>query len=106
MIFKPESLRTFDAKTPSPSIEIRTKGGSPLILIKSTGEVAYARTITDKDALIARFDDEKDLLLWIWRGQHPAHTDVFRISRADLDKFYSRKLRRQEQQVQAAKSGT
>jgi hypothetical protein len=91
MIFKPENFRMFDAEMPSPSIEIRTKGGSPLILIKSTGEVAYARTIADKDALIARFDDEHDLLLWAWRGQHPTHTDVFRLSRADLDKSYSRK---------------
>src|ERR1700692_4485293 len=103
MIFKPESFRTFDTKTPSPSIAIRTKGGSPLILIKSTGEVAYARTITEKDTLIARFDDENDLLLWVWRGQHPVHTDVFRISRADLDRFYSHKLPHQKQ---AANSGT
>jgi hypothetical protein len=73
MIFKPESFRTFDAKPPSPSIEIRTKGGSPLILIKSTGEVAYARTIAEKDALITRFDDENDLLLWVWRGQYAPH---------------------------------
>ena len=91
MIFKPENLRAFDTKTPSASIEIRKKGGSPLILIKSTGEVAYARTMTDKDALIQRFDDEHDLLLWVWRGQYPPHADVFRLSRADLEKSYSRK---------------
>jgi hypothetical protein len=91
MTFKPENFRTFDDKTPSSSIEIRRKGGSPLILIKSTGEVAHARTMEDKDALIGRFDDEHDLLLWVWRGQHPPHTDVFMLSRADLDKFYSRK---------------
>jgi hypothetical protein len=90
MILNPENFRTFDAKPPSSSIEIRTKGGSPLILIKGTGEVAYARTLAEKDALIKRFDDEQDLLLWVWRGQHPAHSDVFRVSRADLDKYYSR----------------
>jgi len=94
MIFKPENFRTFDAKTPSPSIEIREKGGSPLILIKGTGEVACARTMTDKDALIERFDGEHDLLLWVWRGQHPPHTDVYRLTRADLDKSYSRRRSR------------
>jgi len=89
MIFKPENFRMFDAKTPSPSIEIRTTDGSPIILIKSTGEAAYARTRAEKDQLLTRFEDENDLLLWAWQGQY--RTDVFRLSRADLDRCYSRK---------------
>ena len=89
MIFTPENFRTFDAKTPSPSIEIRTRDGSPMILIKSTGEAAYAGTRLEKDQLVARFDDEYDLLLWAWQGQY--RTDVFRLTRADLDRCYIKK---------------
>lgn len=89
MIFKPEDFRVFDEKTPSPSIEIRTRDGSPLILMKGTGEAAYADTRVQKDELIARFEDDHDLLLWAWRGQY--RTDVFRLTRVDLDRCYVRK---------------
>ncbi len=84
MNFKPENFRTFDAETPS-WVEIRTMK-SPLILIKGTGEAAYARTVGDKDLLIERFDESTDLLLWPWEGEW--RTEVFRLSRQDLDKFY------------------
>lgn len=87
MIFKPENFRMFDANPPSPATEIRTSDGSPLILIKSTGEATYARTMAEKDQLIARFDDKHDLMLWAWRAQY--RTEVCRLTRADLDKWYS-----------------
>jgi len=90
-MLKPENFRRFDAKRPSSPIEIRTKAGSPLILIKGTGEVACARTTIDKDRLIARFDDRSDVLLWVWRRRYPGHTDVFQLSRSDLDRFYSKR---------------
>jgi hypothetical protein len=88
MVFQPENFRSFDDQTPS-SLDIRTENGSPLILIKGTGEVAWARTRLEKDQLISRFNDQHDLLLWGWQGQH--RTDVFRLTQADLDAHYSRK---------------
>ena len=89
MTFKPENFYVFNEKTPSPSIEIRTTDGSPLILIKSTGEAVWAGTQVEKDQLISRFDNEHDLLLWAWHGRY--RTDVFRLTRADLDRCYIHK---------------
>lgn len=84
--FKPENFRSFDADTPM--FNIRTEDDSPLILIKSTGEAAFARTRLDKDQLISRFDEQQDLLLLGWQGQH--RTDIFRITRTDLNSRYTK----------------
>jgi len=43
--------------------------------------------MAEKDQLIARFDDKHDLMLWAWRAQY--RTEVCRLTRADLDKWYS-----------------
>lgn len=59
MVFQPENFRSFDDQTPS-SLDIRTEDGSPLILIKGTGEVAWARTRLEKDQLISRFNGQHD----------------------------------------------
>lgn len=88
LIFKPENFRTFDDGTPS-SLDIRTEDGSPLILIKGTGEAVWAKTRVEKDQLISRFDEQHDLLLWGWQGQ--SRNDIFRLMQADLDRRYSRK---------------
>lgn len=88
MVFQPENFRSFDAQTPS-SLDIRTDDGSPLILIKDTGEVAWARTRLEKDQLTSRFNDQHDLMLWGWQGQY--RTDIFRLTQADLDEHYARK---------------
>lgn len=80
--------QTSESQTPS-SLDIRAEDGSPLILIKGTGEVAWARTRLEKDQLISRFNDQRDLLLWGWQGQY--RTDIFRLTQADLDAHYSRK---------------
>jgi hypothetical protein len=85
MNFKPENLRKSDAETPS-WVKIRAMDKSPLILVKSTGEVAYANSPTGKDVLIERFDEQADLLLWSWAGEW--RTDVFLLSRTDLRNHY------------------
>jgi hypothetical protein len=54
LIFKPENFRTFDDGTPS-SLDIRTEDGSPLILIKGTGEAVWAKTRVEKDQLIRTY---------------------------------------------------
>jgi hypothetical protein len=59
---------------------------SPLILITADGSARYERTREGKDALVNRFNEAEDLLLFSWAGQWK--TDVFRLSRAGLDKFY------------------
>ena len=87
MNFSPENFRSFDAETPA-WVNIRVDDKSPLILIKASGEAVYARSAKDKDALLARFDEANDLLLWPWSGQY--RTDVFRLSKSDLNKFYQR----------------
>jgi hypothetical protein len=55
------------------------------LLVKASGDAEYARTRSDKDAVVSRFDAQ-DLLLWTWVGRH--HTDVFMLTREDLDQHY------------------
>jgi hypothetical protein len=92
MNFKAENFRTFDVDPPAPSLEICSKRGSPMILIKCTGEAACALTMPEKDALIERFDDQNDLLLWVMRGQYDAQ--VVRLTRADLETYYKKQSRK------------
>jgi hypothetical protein len=92
MQFKPDGFRTFDTEPPTPSLEICAKRGSPMILIKPTGEVACALTMPEKDALVQRFDDNNDLLLWVMRGQYDAQ--VIRLRQADIIKYYKKPSRK------------
>jgi hypothetical protein len=85
MKFYPKNFRQIAADNP-PGFKIRTADHTTLILIKSSGDGEYARTRMDKDQLIARFDAQADLLLWAWVGQY--HTDIFMLTRQDLDLYY------------------
>lgn len=69
-----------------PRLNIRGNRISPLILIKHGGEIVFGKTCGDKDALVASFTEPDDTLLWAWAGEHS--TDVFKLSKADLDKHY------------------
>lgn len=85
MRFNPKNFRRIadDSKLP---FKIRTADHTTLILIKSSGDAEYARTRSDKDQVIERFDTQADLLLWAWVGQH--HTDIFMLMQQDLDLYY------------------
>lgn len=65
---------------------IRCAAGSPLLLCKSTGEVKFASGRLDKDKVVAEFDEAKDLLIWSWHGNYGS--DMFQLSKADIDKHY------------------
>lgn len=86
MKFKPGNFRKLteepDSDTACPNI--RTVG--PLILIKHSGEASFDNTRGGKDEMVASFDESKDLLLWAWPGQW--RTDVFQLSKVDLEKHY------------------
>jgi len=82
--FKPENFRTLVDGDAVPS-KIRLMNKSPLMLIKTSGEAMYGRTRGEKDDLVARFASD-DLLLWAWSGQWG--TDVFRLTKDDLEKYY------------------
>jgi hypothetical protein len=85
MIFKPENFRKLSADS-KPWFKIRTADSSTLILVKATGEALYANTRSGKDALISRFDERADLLLFAWVGEW--HTDIFQLSAEDIANYY------------------
>lgn len=84
MEFKPLNFRSITREN-SPSSKIRIMDGSPLILVKKSGEAMYGRTRAEKDHLTECFE-EGDLLLWAWVGQY--HTDIFQLSATDLESYY------------------
>jgi hypothetical protein len=67
-------------------ITIRTADFTTLILIKASGDAMYARGRHDKDQLISKFEDDSDLLLWAWVGQY--HTDIFMLTKQDIDQYF------------------
>jgi hypothetical protein len=85
MTFKPKNFRRITNDS-QPPFKIRTADNTTLILVKCSGDAEYARTRGDKDKLIRRFEDPADLLLWAWVGQY--HTDIFMLTREDLDLYY------------------
>ena len=85
MKFNPKNFRLITDKD-KPSFKIRTADDTTLILIKSSGDAEYARTRTDKDQVVARFDAQADLLLWAWVGNK--HTDIFLLTQQDLNLHY------------------
>ena len=65
---------------------IRNNRLSPLILVKADGTMTWGKSRADKDAIVQAFDPAVDTLLWPWAGEYS--TDVFKLSKADLDKHY------------------
>jgi len=65
---------------------IRNSPRSPLVLVKSNGEIRYANNRGDKDALVECCDFSADVLLWSWTGEWK--TDVFRLSKDDIQNYY------------------
>jgi hypothetical protein len=86
MKFHPQDFRRINEAN-KPDFKIRTADETTLILIKNSGEAMYGRTRGDKDRLIKEFDDENDLLLFVWVGQH--HTDIFLLTKKDVADHYS-----------------
>jgi hypothetical protein len=87
MIFKPENLRKMPADGPT---TLRADRGMTLILIKATGTVNFSHSCKGKDEIVRRFVDATDLLLLAWTGQWTGQwtTDIFRLTRTDLDLRY------------------
>lgn len=85
MTFNPKNFRRITDES-KPSFKIRNADYTTLILIESSGDAAYARTRTDKDQLVQRFDPSADLMLLAWGGQY--HVDIFVLTQEDLDVYY------------------
>lgn len=63
---------------------MRDMPSSPLILIKSNGEISYGGQ--HKDGPVDDYDEESgDVLLFAWAGQW--RTDVFVVTADDLKRF-------------------
>ncbi|MES2180757.1 MAG: hypothetical protein V4493_01490 [Pseudomonadota bacterium] len=71
-----------------PGWDIREVNTCPMILIKACGETSYANDRGTKDHLVSKFEDG-DLLLFVWVGQWK--TDVFSLSKDDLEYCFNRK---------------
>jgi hypothetical protein len=68
-------------------LNIRGDRKSPITLVKSTGEISSATSITDKDYLVKDYaESQGDVLLFAWQGEY--QTNVFRLTQADLDKHF------------------
>jgi len=66
---------------------IRDSAISPLILIRTNGEVSYATGKLDKDALMGRAE-AKDLVLFVWGGQWKS--DVFEVTVEERTQYLCR----------------
>src|ERR1700692_108837 len=78
MIFKPQNFRRRGKDSNPPTI----REAGTLIIVKASGETAYARTKGDKDHVVSHFDEKRDLLLWAWIGER--YTDIFQLTKDDL----------------------
>lgn len=87
MVFTAENFRVLDDAS-RPDWPIREMKQSPLILVKADGRMLWANGVGNKDAVVAQFNEAEDVLLWVWAGQW--RSDVFRLTRADLDISYRR----------------
>lgn len=81
--FKPEGFRILAHDHAG---KLRDDQGMTLILVQATGEALYASSRTGKDAIVARYKPNSDLLLLAWTGSY--RTDVFQLSQADIDAHY------------------
>lgn len=64
---------------------LREHDGSPLILIKKSGEIVFASGRVDKDTLISRAETG-DALLFAWHGIY--RTDAFVVNLEDMPNVY------------------
>jgi hypothetical protein len=81
--YRPLNLRSvLDA----PVGPLRTDASKTLILARASGEVSFAKTVGDKDAMLRQFDAGADLLMLAWTGKYT--TDIFVLTPADLARHY------------------
>lgn len=80
----PKNLRTLDKDTHPLYIRVNTV--CPLILCKSNGDVLYGKNRGEKDDVLAQCNFDADLLIFPWVGEWS--TDVFVLSKSDVDKHY------------------
>lgn len=83
------SFRKLPSKDLKP-LGIRRWDTAPLILIKTSQDkviALYANTTEEKDELVSMFDEETCLLLWPWPGKFK--TDIFKLTRKDLELHYA-----------------
>jgi hypothetical protein len=81
--FNPENLR----KAPEGGFpfKIKTARWATLILVKRDGKVYFAVNGGDKNFLKHSYEDG-DLLALAWTGEY--HTDIFHVTKDDLDRDY------------------
>jgi hypothetical protein len=85
--FQPRNLRKLEGDHP---MQLRNDKGMTFILVKTSGAVQYATDRGDKDALVADYDEKAgDLLMLAWTGHWK--TDVFELTRAELERRYAAK---------------
>lgn len=84
MKLNPMQFRTFGGVEHPVYMRVNTQ--SPLILVQGNGDISFAKNRTDKDALVAKFNPKKDVLLYAWAGEFS--TDVFTVTPDDLKKHY------------------
>lgn len=83
-------FRTMDAETHKAIMGWRNSQDVTFILLKANGASCYAIARSDKDNLVAEFDEAAgDRLIWPWVGQFS--TAIFQLSRADLRISYFKK---------------
>ncbi len=82
MMFKNLNLRRLDDKFTG---GIRTRAGCTLILVKQDGSVSFQTGAIAKDEMLKDFTDG-DFMMMSWTGQY--RSDIFEITREDLDRYY------------------
>lgn len=83
VVFAPENFRSLPSDF---SLNLRTAREVTLILVKAGGAASFGKSRADKDALIARYE-QQDLLLMAWTGNYS--TDIFLLDKAAVLRFYS-----------------
>ena len=83
MNFKNTSFRMFRDDSKIPYDDIRKMTLSPLILIKPDGRSTFASGRGEKDELVEAFNEDTDLMLFVWAGKW--RSDVFRLYKSDLE---------------------
>jgi len=105
MRFKLENITAFsEGNQPRVQIDlrassIRNMASAPLILVTQTGEIVYARTRGEKDSLLARFNEQDDLLLWSYLPF------MFRITSTDIALYYRKAAKPRSNRVARMLSG-
>lgn len=84
MIFKPSGFRHYTPDQYEPKIRESTL--KTLILVTAEGSATYAVDRSSKDAIIAQWKPDDDMLLMAWTGKW--RTDIFLMTKAEIDTFY------------------